>query len=211
MTHIVTDSLLQDHLNCQSNSYLRLHGRSGQVSDYAALCSQLDARHLASASWWLEAQSIIGNVSRFDGSRLEHMATADAIILEAVGVTDGLETHFHAIERIPGDSKLGPFHYQPIRLCRSLRPSSTVHLLLAFDAFILGHLQGVCPDVGILLCGPAFRRSCLASGTPQLSQRCIGATSSPERRRSRTATPVEQTLRNLRVQSTLPTQSCRGG
>ena len=158
MTHIVTDSLLHDHLNCQSKSYLRRQGRSGQVSDYAALCSQQDARHIASASRWLAAQSTIGDVSRFDGSRLEHMAAADEIILGAVGVADGLETHFHAIERIPGDSKLGPFHYRPIRFCRSLRPSPAVHLLLAFDAFILGHLQGVCPNVGILVCGPAFRR-----------------------------------------------------
>lgn len=158
MTHIVTEGLLQDNLNCQSKSYLRLHGRSGQVSDYAALCSRLDARHLASASQWLGAQSMIGGVSRFDGTRLEDKVTADAIILDAVGATDGLETHFHAIERMPGDSQLGPFHYRPIRFCRSLQPRSAVHLLLAFDAFILGRLQGVCPDVGILFCGPTFRR-----------------------------------------------------
>ena len=93
---------------------------------------------------------MIGGVSRFDGTRLEDKVTADAIILDAVGATDGLETHFHAIERIPGDSQLGPFHYRPIRFCRSLQPRSAVHLLLAFDAFILGRLQGVCPDVGIL-------------------------------------------------------------
>ena len=158
MTHIVTDGLLQDHLNCQSKSYLRLHGRSGQVADYAALCSRMDARHLASASQWLAAQSTIGGVSRFGGSRLEDMVTADAIILDAVGAADGLETHFHAIERMPGDLQLGPFHYRPIRFCRSLQPRSAIHLLLAFDAFILGHLQGVCPDVGILFCGPTFRR-----------------------------------------------------
>ena len=44
MMHIVTDGLLQDHLNCESKSYLRLHGRTGQVTDYAALCSRLDSR-----------------------------------------------------------------------------------------------------------------------------------------------------------------------
>jgi hypothetical protein len=122
MTHIVTEGLLQDNLNCQSKSYLRLHGQSGQVSDYSALCSRLDARHLASASQWLAAQSMIGGVSRFDGTRLEDKVTADAIVLDAVGATDGLETHFHAIERMPGDSQLGPFHYRPIRFCRSCNP-----------------------------------------------------------------------------------------
>ena len=67
-------------------------------------------------------------------------------------------THFHAIERMRGDSQLGPFHYRPIRFCRSLQPRSADHLLLAFDAFILSQLQGICPDFGILFCGPAYRR-----------------------------------------------------
>jgi hypothetical protein len=84
----------------------------------------MDARHLARALQWLAAQSTIGGVSRFGGSRLEDMVTADAIILDAVGAADGLETHFHAIERMPGDSQLGPFHYRPIRfaLCNPVPP-----------------------------------------------------------------------------------------
>jgi hypothetical protein len=43
MSHILTDSLLEDHLNCNTKSYLRLRGQSGQVTDYSALCSRLDA------------------------------------------------------------------------------------------------------------------------------------------------------------------------
>ena len=69
-----------------------------------------------------------------------------------------LETHFHALQRTPGDSHLGPYHYRPIRFCRQLQPNAAIHLLLAFDALILGHLQDVCPDVGILVCGPTFKR-----------------------------------------------------
>jgi predicted RecB family nuclease len=158
MIDIVTDILLEDHLNCATKSYRHLHGQTGQVTDYAVLCSRLEARHLASASQWLAAQSAVGGVSRLGGSRFEEKVTADAIILDAIGAVDGLETHFHAIERMPGDSQLGPFHYRPIRFCRSLQPRSADHLLLAFDAFILSQLQGICPDFGILFCGPMYRR-----------------------------------------------------
>ena len=84
--------------------------------------------------------------------------TADAIVLDAIGAADGLETYFHAIERMPGHSQLGPFHYHPIRFLSLLATPFRHHLLLAFDAFILGKLQGTCPDVGILFCGPTFRR-----------------------------------------------------
>jgi predicted RecB family nuclease len=158
MIQIITDQLLIDHLKCRTKSYLHFRGRSGQATDYSALCSQLDIRYRASASQWLAAQSATGGVSRFGGSRLQDMATADATILEAVGVADGLEATFDGLQRTPGDSLLGPYHYQPIRFSHQVHPNSAMHLLLAFDARILGHLQGVCPDIGILVCGPTFRR-----------------------------------------------------
>jgi predicted RecB family nuclease len=158
MIQVITDQLLIDHLQCRSKSYLRLRGRSGPATEYSALCSRLDARYRASASQWLAAQSATGGVSRFGGSRLEDRATADAIILEAAGVADGLEANFDGLQRTPGDSRLGPYHYRPIRFCRHPQPNSAIRLLLAFDAFILGHLQDVRPDIGILLCGPAFKR-----------------------------------------------------
>jgi predicted RecB family nuclease len=158
MIHIVNDILLEDHLKCNSKSYLRLQGLSGHGSDYSALCSQLDARYRKIASQWLVAQSTKDGVSHFGGQRVQDMVTGYAIILDAVGAADGMETHFDALQRRPGDSHLGPYHYRPIRFCRHLQPNSAVHLLLAFDAHILGHLQGVPPDDGILVCGPAFRR-----------------------------------------------------
>ena len=157
MAHVITDSLLEDHLKCHLKSYLRLHGRSGQTHDYFALCSRLDAHYHASASQWLAAQSTTVGVTHFGGSRFQELATTRAIMLDSVGAADGLKTRFHALAPTPGDSHLGPYHYQPIRFCRHL-PNPAVHLLLAFDAIVLGHLQGVCPDEGVLVCGPTFKR-----------------------------------------------------
>jgi predicted RecB family nuclease len=81
------------------------------------------------------------------------------MILDAVGAAGGLETHFDGLERMPGDSRLGAYYYRPIRFCRHPNPNSAVHLLLAFDALILHRLQGICPDDGVLICGPVFRRT----------------------------------------------------
>src|SRR5258706_1253837 len=91
MIQVITDQLLIDHLQCSSKSYLGLRGRSGHATDYSALCSRLDARYRASASQWLAAQSATGGVSWFGGSRLQDKATADATILQAVGVADGVK------------------------------------------------------------------------------------------------------------------------
>src|SRR5258708_33670862 len=78
-----------EHLKCRTKSTLHFRGRSGQATDYSALCSRLDTRYRASASQWLAAQSATGGVSRFGGLRLQDMTTADATTLEAVGVAGG--------------------------------------------------------------------------------------------------------------------------
>jgi predicted RecB family nuclease len=156
--HVITDGLLEDHLKCHMKAYQRFHGRSGHTHDYIALCSRLDARYHASASQWLASQSTRDGVIHFGGLRLNDITTAGAIILDAVGVADELETRFHALQRAPGNSHLGPYHYRPIRFCRHPQPNWSIRLLLAFDAFILGHIHGVTPDVGVLLCGPTFKR-----------------------------------------------------
>ena len=158
MAHTITDRLLEDYLKCHSKAYLRVHGRAGEASEYLALCSLLDARHRADASLWLSTPTTAGGVSHFGGSLLQDITSTDAMILDAVGVADGMETHFHALQRTLGDSHPGPYHYQPIRFYRQLQPNASVYLLLAFDALILGHLQGVSPEVGVLLCGPTFKR-----------------------------------------------------
>src|SRR6266404_5696144 len=158
MIHVLTDGLLEDHLQCHSKSYLRFRGRFGQATAYSNVCVQLDARHRANAFQWLAAQSTTAGVKWFNGSRLEDLATGHSMILDAVGGAEGLETHFHGLQQVPGDSPLGAYYYQPIRAYRHLQPSSAVHLLLAFDALVLGHLQGLSPEDGILICGPMFKR-----------------------------------------------------
>src|SRR5260370_5066792 len=149
---------LQASLQCETKSYLDFRGGSGSADEYSILSARLDARHRANAFQWLAAQSTTAGVRHYNGSRLENLATGHAMILDAVGGADGLETHFHGLQRVPGDSRLSPYSYRPIRVYRHLQPSSAVRLLLAFDALVLGHLQGLSPDDGVLICGPAFSR-----------------------------------------------------
>ncbi len=158
MAYLITDSLLEDHFKCNTKSYLRIQGKPGEAGNYSTLCSRLDAHHLASASQWLATRSTACGVSRFGGAPLQDIMTTDEIVLDVVGEAEGLKTHFHALQRTPGCSELGLYCYRPIRFCRQQQPSSTNYLLLAFDASILGHRQGVPPEEGILYCGPTFRQ-----------------------------------------------------
>jgi predicted RecB family nuclease len=158
MIHVLTDGLLEDHLQCHSKSYLRFQGRFGQATAYSNLCVQLDARHRANAFQWLAAQYTTAGVKWLNGSRLEDLATGHSMILDAVGRAEGLETHFQGLQQVQGDSPLGAYYYEPIRVYRHVQPSSAVRLLLAFDALVLRHLQGFLPEDGVLICGPTFKR-----------------------------------------------------
>src|ERR1700730_16525875 len=130
MIHVLSDCLLEDYLRCHSKSYLRVQGRLGQATAYSNLCAKLDASHRANAFHWLTAQLSAAGVRSLDGSRLEHLDTGDVLILDTVGCSEGLETHFHGLQRVPGESNLGAYYYRPIRAHRNLQPNSIVRLLL---------------------------------------------------------------------------------
>jgi len=134
------------------------------------------------------------------------------MILDAVGVAEGLETHFHGLQRVPGNSRLGAYYYQPIRVDRHVQPSSAVRLLLAFDALVLGHLQGLSPEDGVLICGPTFKRirlhlrAYLESLATVLTRLRLQVC-----QRQGTAARTESALRLMRVQATLSSQGGRSG
>jgi predicted RecB family nuclease len=157
--HILTDRLLRDDLECNYKSYLRLQSQSCRASDFSALCSRLDARYRESAFKSLVTQKSAGAVEQFENTRVQDgMVRGDGLILNAVGSSGELTTHFDALERCSGESRLGTHRYRPIRFCRHQRPSSVLRLLLAFDALVLSSLQGANSADGIIVCGPAFRR-----------------------------------------------------
>jgi hypothetical protein len=37
MAHVLTDTLLEDHLRCRTKSYLHLHGRLGEPTAYSVI------------------------------------------------------------------------------------------------------------------------------------------------------------------------------
>jgi hypothetical protein len=69
MKHIVTEGLLQDHLNCQSKSYLRLHGRQAK-SLITPLC----------VPEWMLATSL----ARYSGWRLNRRLAASVDLADRV-------------------------------------------------------------------------------------------------------------------------------
>jgi predicted RecB family nuclease len=156
MTATLTDLLLKDYLECNSKAYLRLQEQTSEVSEFSALSSHLDALYRERAFNRLNRQNI---GQRSDGSRVEdRLARGDSIILDVVGSSEGLETHFDCLERCSSHSWQGEYFYRPIRFCRHQHPASTLQLLLAFDSLVLRALQGDCSDDGFLICGSAFRR-----------------------------------------------------
>lgn len=152
-------SLLEDHLRCASKSFLRLQGRTGQITDYLNLRAQTDARYRERASKSLAARHAATDIMRAGGSVLPALGTGRALVLDGAARVEDLETCFDALQRIPGDSRLGPFHYRPVRFCARPHPDAVILLILAFDALVLGHVQGKVPEDGILISGPTFRHA----------------------------------------------------
>lgn len=161
---VITDELVEDHLRCVTKSYLRLQGQSGQTTDYLALDAQLAATYRGRASEAVAARCQTACVRR-EGAAVPDLGTGEALILDVTAEADGLKTHFDGLSRVPGESRLGAFHYRPLRFCPRSRPDAAVVLLLAFDALVLGRLQGRTPEDGALVYGTSFKQVRVRLGT----------------------------------------------
>jgi predicted RecB family nuclease len=138
----ITDQLFEAYLQCPTKCFLRARGEppTGNVySDWVR--GQSELYRSVAARRLLERLSAIRPPS---GS----LESADAIsanwrcAVEVLAQSPNLESHIHAVERIP--SQVGALSTQlvPIRFVRANRPNNTDKLMLAFDALVLSETMG---------------------------------------------------------------------
>ena len=91
---------------------------------------------------------------------LRHLTVTPAVlkrgaplVLDATIEDERLTLRFDALQRVPGPSQLGDFHYIPVLFHDAERPSHVPRSLLALYGVILGTLQGRAPAYGLLIHG----------------------------------------------------------
>ena len=138
----ITDQLFEAFLQCPTKCFLRAKGEAPTGNVYSDwVRGQSESYRSAGATRLVERLSAIKPPS-------ELLDPANAIAANwrcAVDVrarSQNLESHIHAVERIPPQLGGPSAQLVPMRFVRANRPNNVDKLMLAFDAYVLSETMG---------------------------------------------------------------------
>lgn len=153
MTVKITTDILESYLQCRYKGHLKLVGERGTPSDYEQLM-KVSREHVQRAA----RKNLL---ARYEGSEPLRNTTLKpavlkqgiSLILDSIVDNNELSVRVDALQRVPGPSRLGDFHYLPLLFHEAEHPSQKQRSLLELCGLILAPLQGREPDAGILIHG----------------------------------------------------------
>jgi predicted RecB family nuclease len=153
----ITRDTIESYLSCKYKGHLKLTGASGTPSDYEAMTTAARASS--------REQAVGRLVARFgDGNGCQALTVTAAILKQAAPLLadvqledDTMLLRLDALKRTDGASKLGDHHYIPVLYNHGDKVGRRPKLLLAIVGLVLGHVQGLRPDTGLVARGPEGR------------------------------------------------------
>ena len=146
MSAKITIDILESYPQCKYKCYLQLLGEQGPPSAYEQLMR--DTRHclrLAARDALLSQYGASENVCHH-AATTTLLAQGAPLLWDATLEDERLSVRFDALQRVPGPSQLGDFHYIPVFVHEAERPSQPQYSLLELCGGILGPLQGRMPS-----------------------------------------------------------------
>lgn len=145
----ITTEIFQSYIRCSYKGYLKLRGKSGQPSDYERMQATLRKTGIARVLH-ARLENVTDAFSKPDHSDIDLKLGRSAVPLPRLRAGD-LEVECDAIEKVSGNSELGPFHYIPLRMAFPGEASEEDKLLLGFAGIVLSKLQGIQPEIGKII------------------------------------------------------------
>ncbi len=153
----ITNEVLTEYLNCKYKAYLILKGVGPEPSAYERWLKKNEEQYAGAATRaLLDRENSCAIVTKLLETSL-HLRQGIGLVIGAQAESESLPFSFHALQRVPGASALGPFHYVPVLFSNTGASSDAQKLALSCESLILERLQQVRPRNGILVSGDAYK------------------------------------------------------
>jgi predicted RecB family nuclease len=198
----MTNEVLEGYLNCKLKAHLKATGEQGIRTHYEALLlSRRDEVRLIATEKILAAQSE-GQVARSIALTADSLKSGPPFVLDALFEDDLFCLKLDGLQKVPGPSRLGAFHYVPVLFHGGEKACREQRLMLELDGLLLASVQGLAPSHGVVWHGKDCRNSrvALKPGRAELLLRQL--------RRTRNAEPPKLIL-NDHCQACEFRQRCR--
>ena len=152
----ITSDLFQANLKCPTKCWLRAMGESSSGNTYAEWVNTQNESYRVTRTERLVAESLNGEVVASPAA--ENLKAAKwrlATNLAAPVEMDSyvLESHLHAVERVPSEGRGKPAQFVPIRFIFRNKLTKDDRLLLALDALLLSQVLGREVSLGKIIHG----------------------------------------------------------
>jgi uncharacterized protein len=159
------------HAACPRIVYLDLHGdrrRRAPATEFHVMLGEESKRHEAEVIHRLAAHLVSYERSDLGGGiRRTREALSDGLPMVAGGVLASHDPSGHPVrvgfvdllERVPGASRLGDFHYEVVEIKRASRAKANYRMQVAYHSDLLAELQGLAPRRGHVILSDGRRES----------------------------------------------------
>src|SRR4051812_11784808 len=110
----ITSDVLESYLQCKFKGYLKLAGQRGTKCDFEAMLTELRAEVRLKAIDAIIARHPGDQVARNIPLTTANLKQGPQYIFDGTFEGDALALHCDGLKRVPGESKLGDFHYLPV-------------------------------------------------------------------------------------------------
>jgi predicted RecB family nuclease len=150
----ITTEVLIEYLRCKYKAYLILTGIVAESSPYEHW------EHRNEECYAVAAHPVVvrdnSRLNAIESLTQEHLKQGFAFVIDSKVQQEHFAFSFDALQRVPGASQLGLFHYVPV-LFSNRSSGESQKLRLCCDGFVLEQLQLLYPHTGILVSGDAYR------------------------------------------------------
>lgn len=158
----ITNEVLEGYLNCKLKAHLKATGEQSIRTDYEALLlSRRDEVRLIATEKILAAQGE-GQVARSIALTADSLKSGPSFVLDALFEDDLFCLKLDGLKKVPGPSRLGPFHYVPVLFHGGEKVGREQRLLLELSGLLLAGVQGLVPSHGVVWHGRECRGSRVA-------------------------------------------------
>jgi predicted RecB family nuclease len=155
----ITSDMLESYLRCKTKGHLKLTGQKGMKCDYETMLTGLRAE--------IRLKAIDAIIARHPGDQVARnipittggLKRGPQYILDGTLADDVLALHFDGLKRVPGESKLGDFHYVPVLFHEGRQVKKEQKLLLEVYGMVLSNIQGRAPGYGVVWHGWQCKRT----------------------------------------------------
>jgi predicted RecB family nuclease len=151
----IATEVLGEYLHCKYKAYLILTGVVSERSEYEHWLQRNEEQYGAAARSILVRDN--SHLLAVQSLTSEHLIQNPAFIVDSHIQREHFTYYCDALQRVPGASQLGSFHYAPVLFSNNKSSRENQKLRLCCNGLILEQLQQLYPRTGMLVSGAAYK------------------------------------------------------